>query len=144
MIRLLPLLLLAACGTPEREPDFVTTRGVKVFLYADPIDPAVFDEMDEYVAAYAPAAGERCISGMSAAVFTSDDLNIMWHERGARGQVGGFLDGNIAKLAWAEDGWDTAYVHESMHWLQRCAWGAADANHEDTGLWAYVNAAGAR
>ena len=120
--------LLVGCGGPVAEPDVVTKRGVSVYLHG--LTLGELDAMDSTLAAKDPAAAERCLSGLTVGVFSASDFENVaeWHHLPR--STGGLLDANVAKSAWASDPWETAYVHEGIHWLQRCAYGVDDYAHE--------------
>lgn len=128
--------LIAGCNPP---PDFVTAYGVAVYTHGQGwLDQTEAEEMEWYVVATLPRVRdyprdevEDCLSEAVVELIT-DPMHCGF-------KCAGDQHGNLLHVLEATCHWESAYVHELLHWMQECVDRTYDPNHVESEVWA-VNA----
>ncbi|MFN7133873.1 MAG: hypothetical protein ACK4N5_17490 [Myxococcales bacterium] len=136
----LALTLLAGCAAP---PDFVTCHGVAFYLQgtsaftreqAELLEHDFLRRLDDATALHGPAR-ERCLQ-VTRVVVTPEPFSCSADpDRTCAGEQ----YGPTLKIAARDCPFQSAYVHELLHWLQECSEGLLDYAHESP-AWTVVNA----
>lgn len=137
---ILALVAAAACRGPA--PDFVTARGVEVYLQGHGafLSLAQADAMEGWFlgavgeAGYGRELSEGCLA--LAEVRIVDSGYRCWADRPCAGEQ---LD-RVLIVVDTGCPYTSAYVHEVAHWLQQCVKGGYDPDHQEETLWRVVRA----